>query len=87
MKSYIDLSGCDEKVREFHKEMLRLPVKRGEHRKDVDLLMEEIPEVQRERIKVSAVNYDDEHVNRDWPVGFDVRSMPKGAVLHLVIEE
>ena len=89
MDSYLDLSGCNEEIREKHKSMLIIPVRLGQHYCEIDMVMEAIPREEEMRLRQYARDKSDrpEMLDESLPIGFYLENIPPGAILHLVITD
>ena len=81
MKSYLDISKCSAKIRKRLGGIDKIPVRIGRHHCDIDVLQHEIPDDKYKIIQAACRNA--EGADKELPVGFFVKKLPDGAVLHI----
>lgn len=81
MKSYLDISKCSKRIKERLGGVEKIPVRIGRHHCDIDVKKEDIPDEQYKIIQKACENNG--VANKEWPVGFFVKKLPDGAVLHI----
>ena len=81
MKSYLDISKCAEKVKQRLGGVDKIPVRIGRHQCDIDVIRESMPDEDYKKLQIACEN--ENVANKEWPVGFFVKKLPDGAILHI----
>lgn len=90
MRGQLDLRNCGCAIREKYFDCLVIPVETGNHYTDIDVVMSELPDSAKERIRwrcrrkirklIKEVGGDTREQEL-LPTGFNLKSLPTGATL------